>query len=135
MKNWSDETLLECIPNPTSKSYEVKIKNPEITFLGTKNQPDFANIYMTLYPRDKVVELKSAKLYFFQFRDKILSYERLINVIYDDFMKVYEPARLRLVMIFNPRGGISSKLTIDSDWDVRGGEEKYKDWIGQNEEW
>ena len=31
-------------------------------------------------------------------------------------MDVYEPDRLRLVMIFNPRGGISSKLTIDSDW-------------------
>jgi len=135
MKNWSDETLLEYISNPTSKAYEVKIKNPEITFLGTKNQPDFANIYITLYPRDKVVELKSAKLYFFQFRDKIISYERLINVIYDDFMEVYEPARLRVVMIFNPRGGISSKLAIDSDWEVRGGKEKYKDWIGQNEEW
>jgi len=135
MKNWSDETLLEYISNPTSKAYEVKIKNPEITFLGTKNQPDFANIYITLYPRDKVVELKSAKLYFFQFRDKIISYERLINVVYDDFMEVYEPARLRVVMIFNPRGGISSKLAIDSDWEVRGGKEKYKDWIGQNEEW
>ena len=135
MKNWSDETLLEYISNPTSKAYEVKIKNPEITFLGTKNQPDFANIYITLYPSDKVVELKSAKLYFFQFRDKIISYERLINVVYDDFMEVYEPARLRVVMIFNPRGGISSKLAIDSDWEVRGGKEKYKDWIGQNEEW
>ena len=135
MKNWSDETLLEYISNPTSKAYEVKIKNPEITFLGTKNQPDFANIYITLYPRDKVVELKSAKLYFFQFRNKIISYERLINVVYDDFMEVYEPARLRVVMVFNPRGGISSKLTIDSDWGVRGGEEKYKDWVGQSEEW
>ena len=48
MKNWSDETLLEYISNPTSKAYEVKIKNPEITFLGTKNQPDFANIYICL---------------------------------------------------------------------------------------
>ena len=135
MKNWSDNALLEYISNPTNKAYEVKIKNPEITFLGTKNQPDFANIYITLYPRDKVVELKSAKLYFFQFRNKIISYERLINVVYDDFMEVYEPARLRVVMIFNPRGGISSKLVIDSDWEVRGGKEEYKDWIGQNDEW
>jgi 7-cyano-7-deazaguanine reductase len=33
-------------------------------------------------------------------------------------------------MICNPRGRISSRLTIDSDWSVRGGEEKYCDWMG-----
>jgi hypothetical protein len=26
-------------------------------------------------------------------------------------------------------------LTIDSDWKARGGEEKYKDWVGLGEEW
>jgi 7-cyano-7-deazaguanine reductase len=135
MKIWSDKALLESISNPTNKAYEVKIKNPEVTFLGVKNQPDFAQVYITFYPRDKIVELKSAKLYFFQFRNKTLSYERLINVVYNDFMEVYEPDRLRVVMNFNARGGISSKLTIDSDWEARGGKEKYKDWIGQNEEW
>jgi len=135
MKIWSDQTLLESIPNPTNKAYEVKIKNPEVTFLGVKDQPDFAQVYITFYPRDKVVELRSAKLYFFQFRNKTLSYERLINVVYSDFMEVYRPDRLRIVMNFNARGGISSKLTIDSDWEARGGKEKYKDWIGQNEEW
>ena len=135
MKIWSDKALLESISNPTNKAYEVKIKNPEVTFLGVKNQPDFVQVYITFYPRDKIVELRSAKLYFFQFRNKTLSYERLINVVYNDFMEVYEPDRLRIVMNFNARGGISSKLTIDSDWEARGGKEKYKDWIGQNEEW
>jgi len=50
-------------------------------------------------------------------------------------MEVYVPDRLRMVMICNPRGGISSKLTIDSDWKVRGGEEKYKDWLMPDEMW
>ena len=50
-------------------------------------------------------------------------------------MDVYEPERLRLVMVCNARGGISSKLTIDSDWEARGGSEKYKDWVGQKEDW
>ena len=31
-------------------------------------------------------------------------------------MEVYEPDRLRLVLKSNPRGGISSRLVIDSDW-------------------
>ena len=135
MKKWSDNTILKSIPNPSDKGYEIKIKNPEITFLGVRNQPDYATVYITFYPKEKVIELKTLKEYFYQFRMKLLSYERLINVVYDDLMEVYDPARLRIVMEFNPRGGISSKLAIDSDWKVRGGDEQFKDWVGQEEKW
>jgi len=134
-KDWSDKTLLKAIQNPSSEGYEIKMKIPELTFEGVRGQPDFACLYMTFYPAEKIIELKSLKEYFFQFRSKIFSYERLINVIYDDMMKFYEPTRLRLVMTMNPRGGISSKLTIDSDWKIRGGKEQFNDWVGQKEEW
>jgi len=134
-KEWSDNSLLKSIQNPSIKAYEIKIKNPEITFLGAYDQPDFASIYITFYPDKKVIELKSLKHYFFQFREKHFSYERLINVIYDDLSEVYKPYRMRVVMVFNPRGGISSRLTIDSDWKARGGNEEFSDWIGQNDEW
>tara|TARA_B100001123_G_C14385238_1_gene660534 strand:- start:10 stop:423 length:414 start_codon:yes stop_codon:yes gene_type:complete len=134
-KQWSDRSILKSIKNPESKPYEIKIKNPEITFLGSPDQPDFARVFITFYPTDTVIELKSLKKYFFQFRSQHFSYERLINVVYDDLMHVYEPERLRIVMIFNARGGISSRLTVDSDWKVRGGSEKYADWVGQSEEW
>lgn len=132
---WSDSLILKAIKSPSSKGFEVKIKNPEVTFIGAANQPDLATIYITMYPRDLVIELKSLKLYFYQFRNKIISYERLINVIYDDLMSAYKPVRLRLVMMFLPRGGISSKITIDSDWFIRGGEEKFCDWVGLPEDW
>ncbi len=135
MKTWSDSTILRSIPSPSSKGYEIKIKTSEVTFLGVKDQPDFADLFISFYPKDTVIELKSLKHYLQQFRDKIISYERLINVIYDDIVSTYSPDRLRIVMVFNPRGGISSKLTIDSDWKVRGGDERYKDWIGNSEEW
>ncbi len=134
-KKWSEPELLKSIVNPTSQAYEIKIRNPEITFEGVKGQPDFASAYITFYPKEKVIELKSLKQYFFQFRGKILSYERLINVVYDDLMQVYDPSRLRVVMVFNARGGISSKLTIDSDWKSRGGLEEFKDWVGQEDIW
>jgi len=134
-KTWTDKNLLKSISNPADGAFEIKIKAPEITFEGVRKQPDFACLWITFYPNEKVIELKSLKEYIFQFRNKIFSYERLINVIYDDMMEVYEPIRLRLVMTCNPRGGISSKLTIDSDWSVRGGKEQFKDWVGQNEEW
>ncbi len=127
--------ILKSIPNPTKDAYEIKMKIPELTFEGVKGQPDFAKLYLTFYPSDKVIELKSLKEYFFAFRSQIYSYERIINVIFDDLMSAYSPARLRLVMICNPRGGISSKLTVDSDWKIRGGEDEFNDWVGQPEEW
>ena len=130
-----NKSILRALPNPSKGAYEVKIKIPEVTFLGVEHQPDFATIYLTFYPKKKVIELKSMKVYIYELRNIIVSYERLINIIYDHIMEVYKPDRLRIVMICNPRGGISSKLTIDSDWKVRGGEEKYRDWVGSEDTW
>tara|TARA_Y100001972_G_C7661661_1_gene333829 strand:- start:1499 stop:1936 length:438 start_codon:yes stop_codon:yes gene_type:complete len=132
-----DRDILKAIPNPSKEAYEIKIKIPEFTFLGVKEQPDFANVYLTFYPNKKIIELKSLKQYVFQLRDITVSYERLINIFYDDLMEVYKPDRLRIVMNCNPRGGISSKLTIDSDWSARGGDEKYRDWAygGVDDNW
>ncbi len=123
-----DSNILKSIPNPTKEGYEIKIKIPEFTFLGVQQQPDFATIYLIFYPKNKVIELKSLKQYSFQLRDIVVSYERLINIFYDHLIQIYEPERLRIMMECNPRGGISSRLTIDSDWAVRGGDEKFKDW-------
>ena len=130
-----DRTVLVAIPNPSDQAYEIKTKIPEFTFLGVKEQPDFAVIYLTFYPKKKIIELKSLKQYVFQLRNTIVSYERLINIIYDDLLTVFEPERLRIVMICNPRGGISSRLTIDSDWKARGGQEKFNDWQSIEDEW
>ena len=127
--NEIDSSMLKAIPNPEKvKPYEVKIKQPELTFLGVYNQPDFATLYILMYPNGKIVELKSLKEYLQQYRDVIISYERLINRIYDHMMEVYKPKRLRLILDCNPRGGISSRLTIDNDWEILGGEDKYKNW-------
>ena len=130
-----DRNLLVAITNPSQQAYEIKTKIPEFTFLGVKEQPDFAVIYLTFYPGKKIIELRSLKQYVFQLRNIVVSYERLINIIYDDLVNIYEPERLRLVLICNPRGGISSKLTIDSDWKSRGGAEKFNDWQRIEDEW
>ena len=60
---------------------------------------------------------------------------RLINIIYDHMMVEFEPDRLRILMICNPRGGISSKLTIDSDWKIRGGKDIYQTWTEEADTW
>ncbi|MCU4175025.1 preQ(1) synthase [Carboxylicivirga sp. N1Y90] len=123
-----DASILKSLPNPSGEAYEIKVKIPEFTFLGVKNQPDFADVYITFYPKKRIIELKSLKEYVHHLRNITVSYERLINVFYDHVMEVYDPERVRITMVCNPRGGISSKLTIDSDWKVRGGKESFGDW-------
>jgi len=130
-----DPSILGSVPNPSKESYEIKIKVPEFTFLGVNEQPDFGVLYITIYPTGNIVELKSLKKYIYQLRNIIVSYERLINVVYDHMIDVYKPDRLRLVLKSNPRGGISSRLVIDSDWAVRGGTEKYGDWGASDDSW
>jgi len=107
---------LRSIKNPSKECYEIKILCPELTFIGVTDQPDFAELEITYYPSDAIIELKSLKYYLFGFRDKLMSYERIINVIYDELVTVYHPDRLILTMKLKPRGGISSILKIDSDW-------------------
>lgn len=130
-----DKGLLKALPNPSAGAYEIKVKVPEFTFLGVQKQPDFATCYLTFYPKGKIIELKSLKQYVYHLRDIVVSYERLINIMYDHLSEVYEPERLRIVMLCNPRGGISSRLTIDSDWLIRGGKEKFKDWNQTDDNW
>ena len=124
-----DSSMLKSIPNPEKvKPYEVKIKQPEVTFLGVYEQPDFATLYILMYPNGRIVELKSLKLYLQEYRDVVISYERLLNQVYDHMKEVYTPKRLRLVLDCNSRGGMSSRLTIDSDWEALGGKEEFKEW-------
>ncbi|MEO0602855.1 MAG: hypothetical protein AAF211_15550 [Myxococcota bacterium] len=126
--HFSKVHLLNRLPNPGGASYEQKVYIPELTFLGVGNQPDFGEALITFYPKDWTIELKSLKIYKDAFRDAMVSYERLANVMFEDLKEAYEPIRIRLMMRLRPRGGIASVLTIDSDWKIRGGDELFNDW-------
>jgi 7-cyano-7-deazaguanine reductase len=129
-----DPDVLKSLPNPGG-AMELKHKAPEVTFLGAHDQPDFGTLYVTFYPDDRVIELKSLKEYLYQWRNTGASYERFLDVVFDHLMQVYEPTRLRLVFETRPRGGISSRLTVDSDWAIRGGKEQFRDWVGLDDTW
>ena len=125
-KLWSniDSCLLKSLPN-AARGYEQKISIPEFTFLGVENQPDFGSIFLWFYGKEKTIELKSLKYYLYQYRDTIISYERVLDVIYKHLMETYDPERIRIEIEFRPRGGISSKMTADSDWGHLGGKDLY----------
>lgn len=126
-----DSGILKSMPNPGG-AIEMVIDVPELTFLGDKEQPDFGSFRIWFYPDSTVIELKSLKLYIYQYRNLFVSYERIANCIFDDLLSSFDPARLRLEFAFRPRGGISSKITIDSDWAVRGGKDNF--WRAEHRE-
>src|SRR5512138_675869 len=106
-----DPAVLKKLPNPGG-GMELKHKAPEVTFLGAHDQPDFGTLYITFYPGDTVIELRSLKEYLYQWRNTAASYERFLDVVYEHLIQVYSPLRLRLVFETRPRGGISSRLTV-----------------------
>ena len=111
---WSDRLILKSIRNPSGYPYTIKMSTEEVTFIGVPKQPDFAKVVIEFLPNERVIELKSLKEYFADFRNRVLSYERFINVVFVDLMKVYDPKYVKIVVLCNPRGGISSELTIES---------------------
>ena len=88
--------------------YMVTFDAYEFTSLCPKTgQPDFANIYISYIPDEKMVESKSLKLYLFSFRNHGDFHEDCINIIMKDLVKLMNPKYLEVYGLFAPRGGIS----------------------------
>ncbi|MDO7252528.1 preQ(1) synthase [Helicobacter cappadocius] len=88
--------------------YFVKFNCPEFTSLcPITSQPDFATIYISYIPQEKMVESKSLKLYLFSFRNHGAFHEDCMNIILKDLIRVMQPKYIEVWGKFTPRGGIS----------------------------
>jgi len=108
------EGQLITFPNPRiGRRYDVNISLPEFTckcpFSG---YPDFATIYISYVPNEKVVELKSLKLYINSFRDRYISHEESINQILDDFVAACDPLEASVKGDFAPRGNVHTVIEV-----------------------
>ena len=105
--------VLEPIPYENKeKNTWVEISNPEFTSLCPKTGlPDFGTITIKYLPDKYIVELKSLKYYFLQFRNAGIFYENLTKLILDHLVKVLDPFEMVVEAEFTARGGISSKVT------------------------
>ncbi|WP_236739154.1 preQ(1) synthase [[Phormidium ambiguum] IAM M-71] len=108
------EGQLITFPNPRiGRRYDVNISLPEFTckcpFSG---YPDFATIYISYVPNEKVVELKSLKLYINSFRDRYISHEESINQILDDFVAACDPLEATVKGDFAPRGNVHTVIEV-----------------------
>ena len=104
---------LETFPNQfPDREYEIEITCPEFTAVCPKTgQPDFGTIIISYVPAGTCIELKSLKLYLFDYRNRGIFYEHSINTILDDLVAACRPRRMTVVGQFTPRGGISSRIT------------------------
>ncbi|MEM8779376.1 MAG: preQ(1) synthase [Cyanobacteria bacterium P01_G01_bin.49] len=101
-------------PNPRiGRRYDIHVTLPEFTckcpFSG---YPDFATLDLTYIPDEKVVELKSLKLYINSYRDRYISHEESINQILDDFVAACDPLEVKLKGDFNPRGNVHTVIEV-----------------------
>lgn len=101
--------VLETFPNKhPDNDYFVKFNCPEFTSLcPITGQPDFATIYISYIPGERMVESKSLKLYLFSFRNHGDFHEDCVNIIMKDLIKLMEPKYIEVWGKFLPRGGIS----------------------------
>jgi 7-cyano-7-deazaguanine reductase len=108
------EGELFTFPNPRpGRHYSIQITLPEFTctcpFSG---YPDFATIYLTYVPDQKVVELKAIKLYINRYRDQSISHEEGINRILDDFVAAVDPLEVHIKGDYNPRGNVHTVVEV-----------------------
>ena len=101
--------ILESVENMhVERDYFVKFNCPEFTSLcPMTGQPDFATMYISFVPDQKLVESKSLKLYLFSFRNHGDFHEDCVNIIMNDLIKLIEPRYIEVWGKFTPRGGLS----------------------------
>jgi 7-cyano-7-deazaguanine reductase len=109
-----EEGNLITFPNPrVGRRYEIQITLPEFTckcpFSG---YPDFATIYITYCPDQRVVELKALKLYINSYRDHYISHEESVNQILDDFVAACDPLEILVRGDFLPRGNVHTIIEV-----------------------
>ena len=108
----SPQRGVETFPNPRpERAYEIRFECPEFTCLCPKTgQPDFATIRIRYVPDQKLVELKSLKLYLWSYRPEGAFHEDVTNRILDDFVAAARPRWVEVVGDFKIRGGIKTDV-------------------------
>jgi 7-cyano-7-deazaguanine reductase len=107
---------LETVPNPApGRVYRVRMVAPEFTCVCPRSgQPDFATLVVEYAPADRLVELKSLKLYFWSWRDEGIFHEAVVNRVLEDLAQALRPLWLSVTGHFKVRGGITTTVTATS---------------------
>jgi 7-cyano-7-deazaguanine reductase len=104
--------VLETVPfENKAKNTWVEIENPEFTSLCPKTGlPDYGTIRIRYMPEKLIIELKSLKYYFLQYRNSGIFYENLTKLILKHLVKKVQPLEMIVAAEFNSRGGLTTKV-------------------------
>ncbi len=107
------EARLEAWENPEKeRDYTISLTIPEFTCLCPRSGfPDFATFQINYIPDQKIVELKSLKLYINTYRNIPISHEAATNKVLDDLVRLLDPRWIEVSADFNVRGNIKSVIT------------------------
>jgi len=95
-----------------SRDIVITIRQPEFTSVcPMTGLPDYGAVTIRYTPDQSIVELKSLKFYFLQYRDVGIFYEHLVNRILDDLVSRLHPKWMEVTGNFSSRGGITSDVT------------------------
>jgi len=111
-----EEAVLETFQNPyPGRDYVVRLTAPEFTSLcPITSQPDFATIIVDYVPDMWLVESKSFKLFIASFRNYGIFQEQGTVYIHDRLREAMEPKYIRVIGLWNARGGISIDVSVES---------------------
>lgn len=105
--------LLIAMPNPyPNREYEQEVVTSEFTSLCPLNpgQPDYATLTIDYVPDQSIIELKSLKFYLASYRMVEIFFEEATNRILEDLVNAIKPKKMEIVVHWNIRGGIGTKI-------------------------
>lgn len=113
-------TLLVAVANPRrGRRYRVSCQTDELTCVcPMTGQPDFATVEIDYEPDERIVELKSLKLYLWSYRQRGAFHEDVTNRILDDLLSCLDPWWARVQTSWNVRGGILTKVVAEGGRDA-----------------
>jgi len=122
--------LLEAIPfdYASGPATEVVYATDEFTSLCPWTAlPDFAHLSIKYVPGEKLVELKSLKLYLVSFRNVGILQEHSTNRILRDLAALLRPRRMEVCALFRERGGIGTEVKVeyDGEKETNGNEDRH----------
>ncbi len=90
----------------------ITIETDEFTSICPRTgMPDFGKITVQYLPDDKIVELKSFKLYLQRYRNIGIFQENAVNKILNDLVKSCSPKFMVVIGEFNTRGGLKTRVS------------------------
>jgi 7-cyano-7-deazaguanine reductase len=107
------DNSIEIIDNKyKSQSYVCTHEFPELTAVCPVTRlPDFYIMKITYEPDEKIIELKSFKLYLNKFRDREILHEEITNEILNKLIMSVNPRWANIEVKVSVRGGIYTTVT------------------------